>query len=324
MSPPRVSTNLLSETRTNTSTSSPRNGAVGPLVILSGPTPTCHTQTCPALPLGSPARQNSNVNVTLLGTGAADGWPNPWCDCLSCQDGSQRGVLRAPSAALVDRRLLLDCGPEAPRQALRAGTDLRGTRVVAIGHAHHDHLDPAFLLYRSWLSEVGRLTVVGPAPVIAQCRTWLNPNQTDVELRQVSAGDQISLDGFTISALAANHDAFGEALLYQVSDGRSKLLWATDTGPLPESTFTALADAELDLLLLEETFGNYLDHGQRHLDLPGFRSTLERLRGQRTVTPQTDVIAIHLSHLNPPLAELTEALADCGARCVPDGTTLRC
>jgi adenosylcobinamide kinase/adenosylcobinamide-phosphate guanylyltransferase len=261
------------------------------------------------------------MRVQLLGTGSADGWPNPWCDCPSCADQRDRGLVRTPTSALVDGRLLLDCGPEAPRQADRFGVDLRGIEVVLLGHAHHDHLDPSFLLYRGWATD-RPLTVVGPGPAIAQCRAWLDPGDTTVRLVEVTAGVSVEVAGLGLQVLPAAHEAFGEAVLYLVGDGRSRLLYATDTGPLPEATLAALAGAALDLLLLEETFGHWTGHATQHHDLPAFAATLGALRAVGAVGPGTDVVAVHLSHHNPPLPALAAALAGWGARCVPDGTVL--
>jgi adenosylcobinamide kinase/adenosylcobinamide-phosphate guanylyltransferase len=100
------------------------------------------------------------------------------------------------------------------------------------------------------------------------------------------------------------------------------VLYATDTGPLPAATVDALRGAELDLLLLEETFGDVLDHGTRHLDLHTFPSELSRLRAAGAVTRATDVVAVHLGHHNPPAPELARRLTPWGARLVEDGTTL--
>jgi adenosylcobinamide kinase/adenosylcobinamide-phosphate guanylyltransferase len=57
-------------------------------------------------------------------------------------------------------------------------------------------------------------------------------------------------------------------LLYDVtgSDG-DRLLYATDTGPLPARTLEAVRGAAYGLVLVEQTFGDVLDHGTRHLDL---------------------------------------------------------
>jgi len=91
------------------------------------------------------------VNLTLLGTGAADGWPNPHCRCASCTAARAAGTLRGQTSALLDETLLLDCGPETPQSAQRAGLDLTRLRHVLLTHAHPDHCGPAFLLFRAWV-----------------------------------------------------------------------------------------------------------------------------------------------------------------------------
>ncbi len=260
--------------------------------------------------------------VKLLGTGSADGLPNPWCRCPTCAEARTAGMVRSNTSVLVDGRLLLDCGPEAPRQAVRFGSDLAAVEVVAIGHAHHDHMDPSFLLYRSWVDD-RPLQVFGPPAVIAQCQAWLDPDQSGVTLRELAAGEVIGAAGYSLTVLEARHHAFGKAVVYLVDDGSSRLLYATDTGLLPAATMAALRDARLDLLLLEETFGTKIDGGEAHLHLATFAEQLDQLRSIGAVTPATQVVAIHLSHHNPPLAELREALATMGAVLYPDGTQLQ-
>ena len=63
------------------------------------------------------------------------------------------GRLRGQTSALVDDVLLLDCSPETPHAAQRAGVDLSRLRHVLITHAHPDHCSPAFLLFRSWVGD---------------------------------------------------------------------------------------------------------------------------------------------------------------------------
>ena len=75
------------------------------------------------------------MEVVLLGTGAADGWPNPFCRCASCEDARRCGVLRGQTSALVDDELLIDCGPEAPGATSRLGRTLAGVGHLLITHA---------------------------------------------------------------------------------------------------------------------------------------------------------------------------------------------
>ena len=53
------------------------------------------------------------MHVRLLGTGAADGWPNPWCSCESCADARARGESRRQTSVLLDGGVLLEEDPDA-------------------------------------------------------------------------------------------------------------------------------------------------------------------------------------------------------------------
>lgn len=261
------------------------------------------------------------MEVVLLGTGAADGIPNPFCRCATCTDHRDRGEVRTPTSVLVDGRLLIDPGPEAPRQVTRLGRDLTGLTAVLAGHAHSDHLDPALLMHRGWVTDTP-LWVVGPAPVIAWSRQWLDGDQTAIGFTTVTAGDSVEVAGYRVQVLAANHEAFGEACCYLIEDGTSALLYATDTGLLPESTLAALVGRRVDLVLLEETFGPRTDKGERHLNLVTFATTLGALRAIGVIDDRSRVIAVHLAHDNPPLAELRAVLAEVGAEVLPDGAVI--
>lgn len=256
--------------------------------------------------------------ITVLGTGAADGWPNPFCRCASCASARASGVVRAQTSALVDD-FLLDCGPDTPRSAERAGVTLADVRHVLLTHNHPDHTAPAFLLYRSWVLHDAPLDVVGPPSVIEQTRMWLAPD-TPVRFHTVAPGQVLELAGGTVRVLAAAHG--DDAVLYDVTAPSGRVLYATDTGPLPDETLRATTDAAYDVVLLEQTFGDFTGHGTAHLDLPSFADQVRRLRAVGALTDRSTLVAVHLSHHNPPLSELARRLADHGARVVGDGTTL--
>ncbi len=263
------------------------------------------------------------MKIQLLGTGAADGWPNAFCTCASCGWARTSGVLRGQTSALIDDRLLIDCGPEAPAAATRHGAELSGVRTLLITHAHPDHLGPAALLFRHWAGRREQLDVYAPEGVLDQLRDWIGPSDP-VALHPVAAGDSLQCDGYTVRVLATTHgDAtIGESVLFDVTaaDG-ARLLYATDTGPLSDETVAAVTNAAFDVLLLEETFGDFVEHGTQHLDLATFPHQLRRLRAVGAVNDSSDVVAVHLSHHNP--IRLGERLEPWGARVLPDGAILR-
>lgn len=257
------------------------------------------------------------MEILLLGTGSADGWPNPFCRCASCESAV---AVRGQTAALVDGVLLLDCGPEAPRAALRCGRSLDTVRHILFTHGHHDHVGPAALLMRHWTGATEPLDVVGPPGALDQCRDWVGPSDP-VRFIPVAAGDQLELGDYRVRVLAAAHgaDIGGDAVLYDLESVGGRIFWATDTGPLPAATQAAVAGAAYDAVFLEETFGNHTAHGTEHHDLPSFTATVSQLRRSGAVTDTTDVVAVHLSHHNPSEVELTAALDYSGARPGRDG-----
>ncbi|WOC11663.1 bifunctional adenosylcobinamide kinase/adenosylcobinamide-phosphate guanylyltransferase [Gordonia sp. MP11Mi] len=265
------------------------------------------------------------MDVVLLGSGAADGWPNPFCACPSCVDAAARRDIRGQTAALVDDTLLLDCGPEAPSAAMRAGRSLARVRLLLITHAHPDHLGPQALLWRSWISGLDELCVVGPAEALVDCRGWVGPDDP-VRFVAVGAGERLRLDGYDIRVLPARHRVFvdGDAVLYDVTgpDG-TRLLWATDTGAWPRSWFDAIACARYDTVFLEETFGDHVIESEGHLGFDGFSAMLGSMRQVGAVTDRTDVVAVHLSHHNPPIDALDRRLRAVGARPGSDGESVR-
>jgi len=251
------------------------------------------------------------MRLTLLGTGAADGWPNPFCSCSSCGWARATGTIRGQTAALIDRDMMLDCGPEAPRAAARLGISLAGVRHLLLTHRHPDHTAPPALLWRSWAQRREPLDLIGPPAALRECAAWIGPTDP-VTITPVAAGDALQAGGRQVRVLAADHpDA---AVLYEID---RRLLYATDTGPLPAETLAATAGAEYRLVLLELT-----GCARQHLDQETFPAQLAALRRRGAVTDATRVVAVHLGHRNPIGPELDRRLAGWGAEAVPDGTVL--
>ncbi|MBM3687574.1 MAG: MBL fold metallo-hydrolase, partial [Actinobacteria bacterium] len=268
--------------------------------------------------------------VIVLGTGAADGWPSPFCECLSCEDMRTRHRVRTPTAALLDDHILIDAGPTVPSAVARAGRSLRAVHHVLVTHAHPDHLDPALLLWLQWNPTPHTLHVWGPSAVVRACRDWIGPH-TPVELHEVAPGDELTLPTpsgtYVTRVIGARHEGCtpdavaAEAVIYDVATpSGGRVLYATDTGLVDD--VAPVRDAAYDVILIEETFGDHVDHGTGHLDLATLPVMLDRLEAAGARTDATQVVAVHLGHHNPPEAILRDRLAAWGVRLVDDGTVI--
>jgi adenosylcobinamide kinase/adenosylcobinamide-phosphate guanylyltransferase len=257
--------------------------------------------------------------VLLLGTGGW-AWPNPFCRCASCEWARAAGELRTQASALVDGTVLLDCGPDVPHAATRHGVTLDRVSLLLLTHAHVDHVAPQAMMQRHWAGVRSPLVVAGPPRAVELYEHWVEPGGP-VSLLPVEPGGVVSVDGYTARALPAAHGdvVTGTCLLWDLTtpDG-TRLLYATDTGPLPE-----VPAGPYDVVLMEETFGDWPDGlADTHLGLRTFGETVALLRRSGAVTDATRVVATHLGDRNPPGPELARRLALYGAELLPDGAVI--
>jgi adenosylcobinamide kinase/adenosylcobinamide-phosphate guanylyltransferase len=256
------------------------------------------------------------MQVRLLGTGASSGWPNPWCTCRSCTAAAADGVVRGQTSALLDGRLLLDVGPDAPRAALRQGVSFAGVAGALITHAHPDHSAPPVWMWRGWVSDAP-LQLVAPEAVLEAAADRFGDG---ISTTVAGVGEETDVAGYRVRVLPAEHRCPGEAVLYDVTgpDG-VRLLWGTDTGPLSERALDLMTGRAYDVVLLELTSGHQ-ENG--HLDLTTWPQQVDALRHVGAVTATTRLLAVHLGHGNPPPAELDAILAGWGASAPRDGDVL--
>ncbi|MCW2545288.1 MAG: bifunctional adenosylcobinamide kinase/adenosylcobinamide-phosphate guanylyltransferase [Frankiales bacterium] len=252
------------------------------------------------------------MQVRILGSGAASGWPNPWCSCDSCAAARSQGVLRGQTSVLVDGRLLIDLGPDGLRAAARFGTSLEQVEGVLVTHCHDDHHHPMAWQWRTWAKGTNPVTLLAPPLVLAEAGT-----DGQVTTLEALPGTRHDVAGYDVRVLEAEHQ--DDAVLYDITapDG-ARLLYATDTGALPESTLSAVQDRGFDVVLLE-CAGTPIPS---HLTLDTWPEQVRRLRAAGAVTDQTALLAIHVGHDNPAPDELDRRLAEHGARAVRDGEVL--
>jgi adenosylcobinamide kinase/adenosylcobinamide-phosphate guanylyltransferase len=242
----------------------------------------------------------------VLGSGASDGWPNPWCSCTSCTAARSQGVQRTQSSVLIDDHVVIDLGPAT------ALHDLSRVTLALVTHNHVDHHFAQAWVWRAWATTQGPLTVLAPPSVLESAS--FDPAVTAVA---VSPGDQHDIDGYQVRVVDAEHP--DDAVLFDVTgpDG-GRLLYATDTGVLRDATVEALRDRDFHVVMLELAGAPI----PSHLNLETWPEQLERLRDVAAVTASTRVFATHLGHHNPPPDQLDQRLAQWRASAARDGQVI--
>jgi phosphoribosyl 1,2-cyclic phosphodiesterase len=265
------------------------------------------------------------MQLVVLGSGAAEAIPNPYCRCRVCQVAREEGgpERRARAAVLVDGCLLIDLGPDVISSAVRLNLYLGAVGTVLITHRHSDHWLPDNLHWREpgfAATPVAPLSVYGPEDAVADVAPYLD-RTVALDVRAVTGGDQWRAGRYTITAVPATHGSGTlEPLLYVVDDGERRLFYATDTSSLGEEAWEVLRSlGSMDAVLLDETSG-LRSGGSGHHGLAKYAETQARLRAEGVTREGTQMIAHHFSH-NGGLthAELVERLQPAGVTVSYDG-----
>jgi len=272
------------------------------------------------------------LKILFLGTGAAEGIPSPFCECSTCIHARQAGGrnVRMRSAVLVNDDLLFDCGPDLVVATQQFGVRLSRLETLLVTHAHEDHLLPSTLVLRGpdfCPTPLTHLHVFGPGPVTRALRRdphWLTlAEQGAMSVETVRAGQRWRSGQYHIAALSAIHDEGRSALLYVVSDGTHKLLYATDSGPLAERAWHIVArESPFDVVLMDETLGGGA-RWEGHHNTESFLEAHGRFVREGWLGEQAHFVAFHFSHQgNPPHDDLVRYFAPYDVLVAYDGMEL--
>lgn len=277
------------------------------------------------------------MELLLLGTAAAEGWPAPYCICRHCEEARRRGGpnLRARSGALIDDDLKVDHSADTVLHMQRCGRSLAGVRTLVFTHQHSDHIMPQEL---RWLvppftqtPPAQPIAVYGNEHVLSLLRDELAIStqlENHLELHQLEPLHVVTApDGDEILPLPTDH--VEGALLLRITRsrerGRKTVFYGHDSGLYPPATLDALGDGPLlDIALLDCTSGGQTSSNRGHMGVDGVVRMTEELRRRGAITDATRVIATHFSHNGGLLhEELVAALLPHGIEAAFDGMVVR-
>jgi phosphoribosyl 1,2-cyclic phosphate phosphodiesterase len=239
------------------------------------------------------------VLIEVLGSSA--GWPIPrlGCDCPQCTSPDPRDR-RLRSSLLIDRRVLVDAGPDAYAQLVRTGAV---PEQVVLTHDHHDHM-----LGLHALAKLGRI----PLHCTKECEQGVRIvfPRLDFRVMHMTPGVPSELgDGLRVQAFDVDHSKTTRTMGLRFTDaGGHTLAYMPDLAEPPGSKLARGADvAVLD--------GSSRDRPVRgHLPMSATVAGAGKLKAGR-------MLFTHIGHRTGTHAELEAWLPE-GAGVAYDGLVI--
>ena len=253
----------------------------------------------------------------FLGTGSAEGLPNPVCGCEACEMARKlkgRNV-RGRSSYRLSEDIMIDFGPDFVAQTQKYSDDMMKLQHVLIPHTHYDHLSSFALCQFAGSTKPPKLPVrfylagdaFQTADIICNDTILYNNGFMDVlenhkvEFVKLDFFEKIRIGEHNVIPLPGRHPGSVEKrsanYLIECPDG-TVIYYATDTGMYCPETMLYLKDCRIDILISECTLGaeRKIILEDKHLSLQTLRMQLAKLQDQGTIGDQSKVYITHISH----------------------------
>ena len=243
------------------------------------------------------------MKLTCYGTAAAEAIPGLYCSCGVCQEARRLGgkEIRARHMSAIDKDIQLDIGPDLFYHIYVHGFEPRRVNYLLITHAHGDHFSGDLLNMRTRpfaLKLDQPMQVIGSRETIGFLRGALGGDVSAYGIKPVgiSPYQTIALDEQTqVTALPANHAPGMGAMIYLISRGGRRLLYAHDTGPFFPEVTGFLQGRGLDAVSLDCT-GVYNGAGDHHMTLAQCEAMVSALMENGGLKKDAKVLVNHFSH----------------------------
>ncbi len=248
------------------------------------------------------------MQLTYLGTAAAEGVPGIFCECENCVKSRKLGGrnIRTRSQSLVDDRLLIDFPPDTYMHFLNYDLPLTRIKHCLITHAHQDHLYAEELAMRAkWFCEIHE----DPSPLIFHSDTagceMLNEmkeqkhlTDADIVVHQIPLYEPFAVDRYTVTALRANHDPASTPVVFIIEGDGKTLFYSNDTGEYPEESMEYLRRLSKPLDTVSFDCTSALSHSNYagHFSFERCVAMRQVLMEMGAVDDRTTFVLTHFSH----------------------------
>ncbi|WP_257351507.1 MBL fold metallo-hydrolase [Pseudalkalibacillus decolorationis] len=245
------------------------------------------------------------MKLHFLGTAAAEGFPNVYCKCDTCEKARQSGGrnIRTRCSVIIDDVLKVDQPPDSFTQALRDGIDMSLVRDLLITHTHYDHLNAGELISRMKGYAHGvehPLNIYGNDLALFQCRQALleeHEGEKQFYMRRLQPFKQIKVGDAKVTPLLADHDQRETCLIYFLEKDNMNVLYGNDSGWFPDETWEWLKGKKVDFAILDCTVGkNGNKHSGNHMSVESVIEVQNVFREGNLLKDHTKLVVTHFSH----------------------------
>ena len=248
------------------------------------------------------------MKIKYLGTAAAEGVPALFCECDTCKEARKLGgkEIRTRSQALIDDKLMLDFPADTYFHSLIHGIELKDVHHYLITHPHSDHFYPEdFSMLGKGFANLSDTTpsyrFYGGAEMVSLSLPHIKNVGNRIEMFALEPFKTYEIAGFEVTPLEANHGT-KNPFIYIIKSKDKCMLYAHDTGLLPESTMNYLRENKpyfnfisWDCCSGSEEKLNYTSH----LCLGYIRSTVKEFNTLGLTDSKTKHCVNHFSHNGP-------------------------
>lgn len=248
------------------------------------------------------------MKIKYLGTAAYEGIPSLFCNCRVCRTALEKGGrdLRSRSQALVNDDLLLDFPADTVWHYQRFHLDWTKISDCLITHSHSDHLYPKDIVMAApeYTHQHREIHFCAAQDGYDKIKAVIDrPNITTkgaVSVSLVEPGKRFFVgenEKYSVLPLWANHAQDTSPVIYSITCGEKRILYAHDSGVFYEKTWAELKKEGLyDLVSLDCT--GCLQPGWRdgHMSFETNLETIARMKSEKLIGNKTIVVINHFTH----------------------------
>lgn len=249
--------------------------------------------------------------MKFLGTGAAEGIPNPFCNCRICRSAREKKgrEIRTRSSFMLNDKVIIDMGADYFAQSVTLGVSFEKVEHILFTHTHDDHFNYT-LFWERFVAEKGaqsglKVYMTDEAMGVIE-DFYMHSRLTDgrekfiknVDFVPMKYGERYHIDSFLVMPLKGRHETSYEknSANFLIENRGKTLFYGLDSGCFLPETVSALAGKRLDAIITECTFPTEcgITEEGSHMDLPMCVNNLDRLYSCNAIDSHT---AVYLSHI---------------------------